>query len=300
MQKAWKENYLVYIVLIILIGLMIPAMISTRKSITYVNSEEFLNSIRQKYIDAGRTPPEREKYANEPSFFAYLSSLLGEGYVYTFITNAVIMYIIISIISVWYAIKFFKSNYVYMNLTRERFKDLKQMIFKKAYKPFIILPIIALIMIIYSLICSNFNFSYSSMSAWKEIITNHYILFILFYLLNIIVTSGLFVNINIIVMRKQHNFIAAIIISFLVYIAIELFFEVVLTVLIFQKIFHNYNTLLLFNIFNYFPYSCDEDIPVYLPFLVNLLWYTISWIIIKIIYHNKEKFILDCTIKEEV
>lgn len=117
------------------------------------------------------------------------------------------------------------------------------------------------------------------------------ILFIVGYILNITLYSFSFINISLIVARKHHNIIAAVIVSILSYIGIQLFLEVVVNALICQKLLHK-SIGHLFNIMNLYTYSDQFGILALLVF--SILVFVVTCLGVIFSYKNKEKLIIDC------
>ena len=126
---------------------------------------------------------------------------------------------------------------------------------------------------------------------WDSNIINYPFIFLLLYLINIILYSISFINISLIVARKQHNYIKAIILSYIVYVGIELFFELIVNELILKIVFKAQFGY-LFNIMNLFTFNTDYG--VFNLLLFSFIFCVFTFIILILKYKNKEKLIIDC------
>ncbi len=205
------------------------------------------------------------------------------------------LYLFIIMPSILYICSYFKNKTIINDLTRINYKKVKTKIFKKAYKSILILPIIILFAyIICYLYTKNFDSTYAiinSSTGWSEYTLNHPLLFLTMYLLNVIIHSVLYINISLCVVRKYHNYFVAVILSFLVFIGIEAFLEIFLNGIIFTTIF-NSDFGIIFNIMNMISFneSCGIIISISVPFIITI----ISFLILNVLYKNKEKLITDC------
>ncbi len=190
--------------------------------------------------------------------------------------------------------KFLKRKYIINTTTRESYRDFLIHFFKKAYRYVWVLPFFALLMIGISILSTTFDHSYSlshsNYTLWQlSTIQNRY-LFIIGYVSNIILYSCFFINLCLIVVRKYHNTFVAIIISFLSYIGIELFFEIVVKTFI-SLVFHNDIGNVL-NIMNMWNYSDAWGLFPLLTFSITMC--LLSFIGVYFAYRDKEKFIIAC------
>ena len=189
---------------------------------------------------------------------------------------------------------FMKNKYVVSFCSRDSYKSFLKMYFKEAYRYIWLLPVIAGFLILMCMINTTFDPSYAmkyGSSMWKTGIIYHPILFIILYLTNMFLYSCFFVNFALIIVRKHHNYIKAIILSFITYIGLELFLEVVANALILQTVFHT-DIGQIFNIMNLFTFSDSFGIPLLMGFTFFML--ILSIIGVYFSYRNKEKLIIDC------
>ena len=125
-------------------------------------------------------------------------------------------------------------------------------------------------------------------NIFTMIILGLLILFVFLYLINITIYSLSYINISLIVLRKQQNIIKAIILSVLVFVGIEVFLEIVVNGLIFGLIFKSE----IFNIMNLLIFNINYGVSKLLIFTIS--FFLLTFILVLILYKNKEKLIIDC------
>lgn len=190
--------------------------------------------------------------------------------------------------------KLLRSKHIINSSTRESYKKFIKKYLKKAYRYIWLFPLLAIIVIFICAKNSTFNPTFSiahKSSIWSNEMLNNPPLFIFLYLFNITLYSFSFVNIALVVVRKHHKFIIALILSCLTYVGIELFLELVINLLICQlllKIEIGY----IFNIMNVFTFGDVLGVPLLLGF--SVLVFLISSLAVYYSYRDKEKLIIDC------
>jgi len=190
--------------------------------------------------------------------------------------------------------KILKNKYIINFTTRESYNVFLKKIFKTAYKYIWVLPLLCLIMMIPLMLNSTLNPEYAIVNhsiIWESNIIYHPLLFVITYLIYIVILSITFINISLLVARKQQKFIPCILFAYIVYFAIEIFFETVVRVFIFLNIFKSdFGTL--FNILNIFSFNDIYGVGALL--LLNLSFAIISFILVYLAYRNKEKLLIQC------
>lgn len=190
--------------------------------------------------------------------------------------------------------KILKNKFAISFCTRDSYNSFLKEYFKEAYRYVWLLPVISGCLILICMFSTTFDPAYAikyGSSMWKTDIIYHPIVFIMLYLINIFLYSCAFINLALIIVRKQHNYIKAIILSFVSYIGLELFLEVVVNALILQNLFHT-DIGHLFNIMNLFTFS---DVFGTIPLMsFTLFVFIISMIGVYLSYKNKESIIVDC------
>ena len=178
--------------------------------------------------------------------------------------------------------------------SRESYHSFLKKLLKTAYQYIWVLALLSLIMMIPIMMNTSLNPEYAiikSHGMWQSNIIYHPVLFVIAYLINITLYSMIFVHIALLVARKQQKTIPCIIISYVLYLAIEIFLETVVKVIIFQRIFHS-EFGMIFNIINVFGMNDLYGVGTLL--LVNLCMVLISFALVYLAYKNKEKFVIQC------
>lgn len=191
------------------------------------------------------------------------------------------------------------SNYLYNRvitncLTRQSYKSFIKDFIRKAYKYYFILPVIMGVLILICLFYSEIDPAYSlsnNYSIWQTNLIFKPVLFVFLYLINITIYSLSYVNISLIVLRKQQNIIKAIILSVLVFVGIEVFLEIVVNGLIFGLVFKS-EVGNIFNIMNLLIFNINYGASKLLTFTIS--FFLLTFILVLILYKNKEKLIIDC------
>ncbi len=187
-----------------------------------------------------------------------------------------------------------KRKYILNALTRQSYKEFLVDFLKTAYKYIWLLPLIAIIIISICIMNTSIHPSISlqyDTSMWYAETIKHPILFILLYILNIMIYSFSFINLALMIVRKHHNLIVATILSILIYVGIELFFELVINNLLFGLVFKS-ELGYLFNIMNIFTFSDQFGILTLLLFSFSML--VLSCIGVYVSYRKKENLVIAC------
>ena len=178
--------------------------------------------------------------------------------------------------------------------SRESYHSFLKKLLKTAYQYIWVLALLSLIMMIPIMMNTSLNPEYAiikSHGMWQSNIIYHPVLFVIAYLINVTLYSMIFVHIALLVARKQQKTIPCIIISYVLYLAIEIFLETVVKVIIFQRIFHS-EFGMIFNIINVFGMNDLYGVGTLL--LLNLCMVLISFAPVYLAYKNKEKFVIQC------
>ena len=178
--------------------------------------------------------------------------------------------------------------------SRESYHSFLKKLLKTAYQYIWVLALLSLIMMIPIMMNTSLNPEYAiikSHGMWQSNIIYHPVLFVISYLINVTLYSMIFVHIALLVARKQQKTIPCIIISYVLYLAIEIFLETVVKVIIFQRIFHS-EFGMIFNIINVFGMNDLYGVGPLL--LVNLCMVLVSFGLVYLAYKDKEKFVIQC------
>lgn len=299
MKKLFsKTNILVFIVLLLF------AFFSIYKSYRYSNSfklehDNFQEELKKCDSNINDTSDLSyikycERIKNLPDYKEDFFSTFSNIIVFDFGFLNPFAFLLLVIPSLKYVSDLLKYKYLINSVTRESYYSFLKRLYIKAYKYIWILPTIAIIIMIPICFYTTFDSSFANFyetSIWDPNIIKYPFVFILLYLINIILYSISFINISLIVARKQHNYIKAVILSYIVYIGIELFFELIVNELILKIVF-NVQFGYLFNIMNLFTFNTQYGV-------INLLLFSfifcfLTFIISVLKYKNKENLIIDC------
>lgn len=298
MKNKIKENYIFIISFIILLILLCTSIFLILKDQRLLDEKVMnikKNCLTENFVDeetikmCNRILTENNKNYDFYSIFSEIIVMKFSGW----LSFSISLFVVIP--SLLHVCKNFKNRIILNESTRCNYHDYLKRLFKTAYKSIWIIPIIIFVAIIFSLIYTgSFDASYSiskSATFWNESTLNNPLLFILLYILNIIVHSILYVNIGLCVARKNHNYFVAIILSFLLFIAIEAFLEIAINGILLFSIL-NTEIGMIFNIMNMFTFNETYGIitPIIVPFVITVL----SFIMIYFMYRDKEKLIIDC------
>ena len=184
------------------------------------------------------------------------------------------------------------KNFSY-NYIRENNKDFLKRIILNNYKYALIFPLSIMIVIIYGFITKDFSITLDiSYYAWNSTILNNPLLFVIFYILQIILFSLFYINFGMIVARKVKKFIPTILASYTLFIGIELILEFSQNFI--SQIF-NFKWVNYLNMWDVI--SFDDRAGIMAPLIFPTLLFIISFIIVIRLYSNKEKLLIDCETK---
>ncbi len=238
----------------------------------------------ERFIGVGDIETRKEFYEKYDFMFSFEMSYF-----------AILASLILITLSLQEVTKVFRDKVSLLMLKRENYFSFIKKIFLNAYKYIWFWPLIVLIIIFCALNNSYFDPITSTQNAiWPIALMNKPFLFFALYILNILLISGLYINIGLIIARYKHNYVVAVILSFLTVIAIELFFEIVVSGLFFGNLLHNYDAGLIFNIINLFVFNIAEANGVFNLLLFSFSCFFISFIIVCLCYKSKEKLVIDC------
>ncbi len=178
--------------------------------------------------------------------------------------------------------------------SRESYHSFLKKLLKTAYQYIWVLALLSLIMMIPIMMNTSLNPEYAiikSHGMWKSNIIYHPVLFVISYVINVTLYSMIFVHIALLVVRKQQKTIPCILFSYVLYLAIEIFLETVVRLIIIRGIFHSELGMIL-NIINVFGMNDLYGVGTLL--LVNLCMVLISFALVYLAYKNKEKFVIQC------
>lgn len=300
MKNKIKNNILIYFSFIILLVILV------------VNASSF---IKQDIINKERRTSYREsvllscendsqykityeklckgmKENEQPTSDFYYMLYNINNFGYRFLSFSLFLFILIP--AFVYGERNLRNRTIINSYNREGFIKYKKRLFRETYKASLILPLIGVISII---ICYIYSGSFVPKLIqdggfyWKLSEMNKPFIFCVLYVLNIFIRSLLFCNIVLIILKKKYNYFVSIILSFLSIYVIELILEIFVSIVIVQNLLH-LEFGLIFNIIDFFSFSSQFGFATCM--IVPTLLLIITSLIVKKIYKNKEKFIIDC------
>ena len=293
-MKRFLKNNILIIVIIVIVSIMLlnGGYKSLQEYKGYVNAEQQLIKECEK---EGTNQKEwcEEILKNkdiELDFYTVFADALTwqVQYIYYF---AFLIVVIPTMIKVCKKLKY---KQIINSNSRESYHSFLKKLLKTAYQYIWVLALLSLIMMIPIMMNTSLNPEYAiikSHGMWQSNIIYHPVLFVIAYLINVTLYSMIFVHIALLVARKQQKTIPCIIISYVLYLAIEIFLETVVKVIIFQRIFHS-EFGMIFNIINVFGMNDLYGVGPLL--LVNLCMVLVSFGLVYLAYKDKEKFVIQC------
>lgn len=308
MKKIFKNNFLLLIFLVLALLVSGKILINNNKNveiekITVENLKQTCTEYRESLqYDSDETI---EGFQNCQEILSDNYPIRNENFYVKFFTSYmdviskfnIVACLILFIMSIYGIVNVFKDKMALTLLQREKYSTFMKKILFKMYRYSWFWLLVMLIIFGVCMINSNFapEIVIDMGMNWGKDLMSNVPLFIVLYLLNILVFSVFYLNIALIVIRKQHNYFLAVIESFLIVIGIELFLEIVVQAIFFGKIIGNYDLGLVYNVMNMFSFNISE----YTHGLFSLFSFGIgcvilSYVVLYFSYRNKEKLIIDC------
>ncbi|MEE0699388.1 MAG: hypothetical protein U0M66_02200 [Bacilli bacterium] len=309
MFKGSKFNILMLISFSILLVIVIYSFFSydnNNKKIIKRNNEVTEMCKSNEDSDPEKLRFCKEVLESEPYKTDFLTTfsnviLVGSSNNFSISRLAVIIILFIVTPTIYHVCRYLKSGVIVNAVTRESFSKNKQRLFKYAYMPSLILPIIILIAFLisylYSADLSVKNALETGTIPWGASTVNNPFWFVILYVLNILIHSVLFINISLCVARKYHNFFVSLILTYLVFLATEVLLEVGFGGILFTSILKMGDKMLMFNIMNMFSFNDTGGMlySVIVPFTLMI----ITSGLVLLLYRNKERLIIDCSVEEQ-
>lgn len=294
MKTFLKRNIVVVIILIIFSGIFLYGDYLSIKSfcdmdesrnyyIEYCNTNEIVSEGEKKFCQKILT-----NKVIEVDFYSALSSASQNVQWVFYLT-----FLIVIIPPMIQICKMLRNKYIMNSNLRESYKDfIKKMLFT-AYKYLWILPVIAIISMLPLLFSYTLTPEYSTLYGlgWSTNLIHYPVLFIFLYLLNVVIVSMIYVNISLVVARFQQKFIPCVVLSYIVFFAIEIFLETVVRVIILQRMFYS-ELGMIFNIMDVFGFN--DMFGISTLFIVNISFLVVSFISVYLAYRDKEKLVIRC------
>lgn len=195
----------------------------------------------------------------------------------------------------------YKTSFYKNELIRTSYKKYLKDAYLKALKSIWLFPLSLLILfIVCYLLSGHFNLD-KTLSYWSEgsipISISHirnFVPFIFIYIFNIILNSWFYVNLALIPIKKNFNLVVSNLSSYILFLFCDIFLEVIVGVIIFEKYLKIHHASNIFNLFNYWVYDGIIEVSSLTIFTIyNLGIAIISFIILYIIYRDKEDVIIE-------
>lgn len=195
----------------------------------------------------------------------------------------------------------YNTGFYKNKLLRMSYKNyLKQAIYS-AYKCIWILPAFILILFICSFIISGHFDIDLTISYWPEYyipisisIVKNFFPFMSVFILNILFSSLFYANLSLISIKKSHNYIVSVIVSYLLFIFCDIVLEVLIGGLILEKYAHLSQAPNIFSLFSCWVYDGIYDTSSISLYTINcFLLAVVSLIVVAYIYRNKEEVIIE-------
>lgn len=198
-----------------------------------------------------------------------------------------IIALIIIIGSTYYVTKYLRNRIIINSIFRESYKNIVKKLFFSSWKYACMFPMMLLIVFILTYILTgNGSNGYAYME--DTIFENNVLLYFIFIFIQSFILTLLYTNISLIVSRKEHNYILAVIKTLVCIIGLQLLFETLN-----NRIYMLFNGSLNFslNIMNMYSIFNDENAVYNMICMIVLL--AISFVILFISYKKPEKLIID-------
>lgn len=293
-MKRFLKNNILIIVIIVIVSIMLlnGGYKSVQEYKGYVNAEQ------QLIEECEREGTNQKEWCEEIlknkdvklDFYTVFADALTWQVQYI----GLVAFLIVVIPTMIKVCKKLKYKQIINSNSRESYHSFLKKLLKTAYQYIWVLALLSLIMMIPIMMNTSLNPEYAiikSHGMWQSNIIYHPVLFVIAYLINVTLYSMIFIHIALLVARKQQKTIPCIIISYVLYLAIEIFLETVVKVIIFQRIFHS-EFGMIFNIINVFGMNDLYGVGTLL--LLNLCMVLISFALVYLAYKNKEKFVIQC------
>lgn len=229
---------------------------------------------------------EENEEPREANFFVMLSSIITNN------LNAlnIILFLIIVAPSIYWINSVLKSKCIKSYYLRESNKDFIKRVLKNSYSYIWIIPLAIICLIVCCSLTSNFSLydGIENNIPWSLNTISNPLSFIIAYILRIVFYLLFYVNLGLIFSRKHRSFFVSLFTSFLTIVVLQLFYEVVIDKL--YGIF-KYNWLLYLNFMDIF--NIKDFYGLWTSLLFPMILCIISFIIVIILYKNKQRLLLD-------
>ena len=299
-MKFIKKNWLMLIFLVL--GLMFVLKVTLDINKDVKDQVTKFNNYCLTIDDNKNASPDAQSVCKEIKLGTYKYSNKDFYYKYSVIVDSNLFYLcyvfglVLFIISLKEVSSIFKSRSSLMMLKRENYKDFLKRIFKSVYKSVWFWPLIVALVSVISLIGSDFNYDYAKLNyAMFSPLCASPIFVILSMIIHVLLFSITYLNLGLIVVRHQHNYFLAVIESFLLVIALEIFLEVVPGGIIWQLLYK----ITKKNLYHCLVFTIMDPFTLHYNYLGTCFIYAVGLTIITsfivyLSYRDKEKLIIAC------
>lgn len=188
--------------------------------------------------------------------------------------------------SLYTASKRFNSNEIKNYLTRESYNKYIRKVFSSSYKSILIWPLITIYIFIFSYaISGTFEVSSIEFSTFSSYILRHPYWFMISYLINTVLMSAFYINIGLLLVPENRNYLVTVIETIMLYYGLALTNTFFVIGFLLRKYENAERYLDFLDMYNYYQREL-------IPFnLLCLIIFLISSLILYIKYKNKEKII---------
>lgn len=205
-----------------------------------------------------------------------------------------ILFLFVAIPGLYFVSYYLKNNVIKNDIMRISYKKIISKLFKESYKAIFIIPMVVFFgFIICYFITGDFGFDYFLISGglpWEDSTMSCPLLFIVVTLLQVLLLSIVYINICLWIVRKHHNYFIAVILSYLTFLGLDAFLEIVFTVVVGK--FFNTDVGIIVNIINVFYFRDTFGVVPMISFLVIMVIFTSLAVYFR--YRKKEDLIIDC------
>jgi hypothetical protein len=188
--------------------------------------------------------------------------------------------------------KEFHSGYISNLITRDNYFSILSKNYKRALINSTIIPLsIFSLFVICIFVAGGKIGSATNLYGWIVTVDEKYIeyiyVFLIVYFLNLLLHSIFYINIALFSIRKNYNIYVSILFSYITFLFVNVFFEVIIGSAILPKVFNIHNMADTFSLFNIWLY--DNVISLSFYIIYSLLLVLLSLYVLYKWYSNKEK-----------
>lgn len=185
-----------------------------------------------------------------------------------------------------------KNGFIKNELSRMKYSKVLNNNFLEAYKKiFLFIGILLIVLFISYLISGHFVY-HENVNCYEENlwIYKSYPLYLIIYFINIALHYVFCMNIALCICKKNKNVFLTIIISFLIWLTLDILTEVILTVYVLPDIFNVYLNIDSFNLFAIYAWRIKDG--NLLPFYFSIVLFALSFLWLFITYRKKESVVI--------